>query len=204
MELCISHALSKVDPNAFPSFSQMFEMQSNTMLSDVRQEFLFSCASHKLIPESSIERLLGENPMQTLPSSEKYGRDELIAELTGSPDRADQLIEELELMEGNAGTIVAAITQVCPSLTEILFLCEPLFSLLTPWLQAMLSLCNHKETMTLKTICNSLSRRPQVLDVILLFRSPKAILQPLCSLLDAWKWDEEQGRLVMEFFSLFE
>ena len=126
MELCISHALSKVDPNAFPSFSQMFEMQSNTMLSDVRQEFLFSCASHKLIPESSIERLLGENPMQTLPSSEKYGRDELIAELTGSPDRADQLIEELELMEGNAGTIVAAITQVCPSLTEILFLCEPL------------------------------------------------------------------------------
>jgi mediator of RNA polymerase II transcription subunit 5 len=112
LELCISRALSRVDPNAFPSFSQLFEMQSNTVLSDVRQEFLFACASHKLIAESSIERLLGENPMQTLPSGGKYGKDELIAQLTGSPDRADQLIAELELMEGNAGAIVAAITEV--------------------------------------------------------------------------------------------
>lgn len=47
--------------------------------------------------------------------------------------------------------------------------------------------------MTLKTICNSLSRRPQALDVILLFRSPKTVLQPLCSLLDNWRWDEDQG-----------
>lgn len=47
--------------------------------------------------------------------------------------------------------------------------------------------------MTLKNICNSLSRRPQALDTMLLFKSPTAILQPLCSLLDAWKWDEEQG-----------
>lgn len=48
--------------------------------------------------------------------------------------------------------------------------------------------------MTLKTLCNALSRRPQVLDVMLLFRSPKQILQPLCSLLDTWKWDDDQGR----------
>ena len=51
--------------------------------------------------------------------------------------------------------------------------------------------------MTLKTICNSLSRRPQLLDVILLFRSPKMILQPLCCLLDAWRWDEDQGEYIV-------
>lgn len=57
----------------------------------------------------------------------------------------------------------------------------------------MHNLCSQKETVTLKSICNSLSRRPQALDVILLFRSPKQVLQPLCSLLDSWHWDEDQG-----------
>lgn len=57
----------------------------------------------------------------------------------------------------------------------------------------MYSLCHQKETVTLKGICNSLSRRPQALDVILLFRTSKQVLQPLCALLDNWHWDEEQG-----------
>lgn len=47
--------------------------------------------------------------------------------------------------------------------------------------------------MTLKNICNSLSRRPQALDVMLLFYSTKQILQPLCNLLDSWHWDGDQG-----------
>ncbi|KAJ9261509.1 hypothetical protein DTO195F2_4039 [Paecilomyces variotii] len=169
MELCISNALNRVDPNAFPSFSQMFAMQGNTVLSDVRQEFLFACATHKLIPESSIERLLGENPMQTLSASGQYVKDELVSQINTNPERAEHLIGEIESMEGNAGAIVAAITEV------------------------MHNLCDQKETMTLKNICNSLSRRPQALDVILLFRSPKTVLQPLCALLDAWHWDEDQG-----------
>ncbi|KAL4889650.1 mediator of RNA polymerase II transcription subunit 5 [Aspergillus ambiguus] len=167
MELCISHALSRLDPNTFPSFSQMFSMQGTSVLSDVRQEFLFACASHKLIPESSIERLLGENPMQALPVG--YNKDDLVSQINTNPERAEQLINEIEFTEGNAGAIVGAITEV------------------------MLSLCNQKETMTLKNICNALSRRPQALDVILLFRSPKQVLQPLCALLDSWHWDEDQG-----------
>lgn len=47
--------------------------------------------------------------------------------------------------------------------------------------------------MTLKNICNALSRRPQALDVMLLFRSTRQILQPLCALLDSWHWDEEES-----------
>nr|Q5B503.2 RecName: Full=Mediator of RNA polymerase II transcription subunit 5; AltName: Full=Mediator complex subunit 5 [Aspergillus nidulans FGSC A4] len=169
MEECISHALSRIDPNIFPSFSQMFSMQGNAALSDVRQEFLFSCASHKLIPESSIERLLGENPMQTLPVGGSYMKDELKAQISANHERAEQLISDIESTEGNAGAIVGAITEV------------------------MHDLCMQKETMTLKNICNSLSRRPQSLDVMLLFRSPRQILQPLCALLDSWHWDEDQG-----------
>ncbi|KAL4784349.1 mediator of RNA polymerase II transcription subunit 5 [Aspergillus varians] len=170
MELCISHALSRIDPNTFPSFSQMFSMQGNAAaLSDVRQEFLFSCASHKLIPESSIERLLGENPMQTLPVGGSLVKDELVVQINANHERAEQLISDIESTEGNAGAIVGAITEV------------------------MHNLCVQKETMTLKNMCNSLSRRPQSLDIMVLFRSPKQILQPLCSLLDSWHWDEDQA-----------
>ncbi|PGH29454.1 hypothetical protein GX50_07789 [[Emmonsia] crescens] len=169
MELCITRALSRIDPNAFPSFSEMFTMQGNSILSDVRQEFLFACALHKLIPEASIERLLGENPMQTLPVGGQLRREDLVSQINNNPERAEQLINELESMEGNAGAIARAITEV------------------------MHSLCSRKETMTLKNICNSLSRRPLSLDVMLLFISPSTILQPLCALLDAWKWGEEQG-----------
>ncbi|KAL3471646.1 mediator of RNA polymerase II transcription subunit 5 [Aspergillus californicus] len=167
VEVCISHALSRIDPNTFPSFSQMFSMQGNSALSDVRQEFLFACASHKLIPETSIERLLGENPMQAVPVG--FVKDDLVAQISSNHERAEQLISSIESTEGNAGAIVGAITEV------------------------MHNLCHQKEPMTLKNICNSLSRRPQSLDVMLLFRSPKQILQPLCTLLDSWHWDEDQG-----------
>src|SRR5262245_40969513 len=51
-ELCITQALSHVDPNAFPAFSQGFDdiMGNNNSLSDVRQDFLNACALHGLIP----------------------------------------------------------------------------------------------------------------------------------------------------------
>ncbi|KAJ5446591.1 Mediator complex subunit Med5 [Penicillium cf. griseofulvum] len=169
MEMCISHALSRLDPNAFPSFSQMFSMQGSSVLSDARQEFLFACASHKLIRESSIEQLLGENPMQTLPGGGPYVKDDLVSQINNNHERAEQLIGEIESMEGNAGAIVGAVVDV------------------------MHNLCHQKETMTLKNICNSLSRRPQTLDVMLLFRTTKQVLQPLCAILDSWKWDEDQG-----------
>lgn len=57
----------------------------------------------------------------------------------------------------------------------------------------MYTLCHGRETIALKGICNALSRRPQALDVVLLFRTTKQILQPLCTLLDTWRWDEEQS-----------
>lgn len=113
MEMCISQALSRLDPNAFPSFSQMFSMQGSSVLSDARQEFLFACASHKLIEESSIEQLLGENPMQTLPGGGPYVKDDIVSQINNNHERAEQLIGEIESMEGNAGAIVGAVVEVC-------------------------------------------------------------------------------------------
>lgn len=60
--------------------------------------------------------------------------------------------------------------------------------------------------MALKSICNALSSKPQSLDVVLQFTSPISILQPLCQLLDAWRYDDDQGEyqpVYDEFSSIF-
>ncbi|KAF2840549.1 Med5-domain-containing protein [Patellaria atrata CBS 101060] len=170
LELCISQALSQIDSNAFPSFSEGFDPLSGTSsLSDVRQDFLFACALHRLIAESSIETLLGEAPMTTLPEGGKYIKENLINLCTANFGRLGDLIKELENFNGNTGAIVGTITELVSTM------------------------CQAKETMSLKTVCNSLSRKPQSLDVILQFTSPASILQPLCNLLDSWRYEDDQG-----------
>lgn len=60
--------------------------------------------------------------------------------------------------------------------------------------------------MSLKQWCGQLARKPQSLDILLLFNGPGLILQSLCELLDGWRYDanrEDQGEylLVYEEFS---
>lgn len=60
--------------------------------------------------------------------------------------------------------------------------------------------------MSLKPICNALSSKPQVLDVMLQFISPASVLEPLCQLLDAWRYEDDQGEyqpVYDEFASVF-
>lgn len=47
--------------------------------------------------------------------------------------------------------------------------------------------------MSLKSLCSQLARKPSSLDVMLLFDKPTSILQPICNLLDDWRYDEDQG-----------
>lgn len=47
--------------------------------------------------------------------------------------------------------------------------------------------------MTLKLLCSQLAKKPLSLDVMLLFEKPITILQPLCELLENWKYEEDQG-----------
>ena len=112
-EMYISQAFARLDPNAFPSFSQMFDTtRGNSTLSEVRPEFLFACALHQLIPEDSIERLLGEMPMQTLPSGGRLLKNDVADQITANPEKADQLLTRMENMDGNAGAIAKAFTDV--------------------------------------------------------------------------------------------
>ncbi|KAL9576232.1 MAG: hypothetical protein Q9212_007274, partial [Teloschistes hypoglaucus] len=170
IETCISQALLRIDPAAFPSFSQMFDpLGKGGILSEARQEFLFACALHQLIPEGSIEGLLGDVPMQSLPAGGRYARNELVAQCTSNPTRIEELIGELENMEGNAGEIAGAMIEI------------------------MTTLCSNNDTLTLKCFCNCLVRKPATLDTITLFCSPQTLLQPLCGILDNWQDQEDQG-----------
>jgi mediator of RNA polymerase II transcription subunit 5 len=47
--------------------------------------------------------------------------------------------------------------------------------------------------MSLKLLCSQLAAKPQSLDVILLFEKLPTILEPLCQLLDNWRYEEDQG-----------
>ncbi|KAF8858611.1 Med5-domain-containing protein [Acephala macrosclerotiorum] len=170
-EYCVTQALGRVDTTAFPTLSNMFdESSSANMFSDsVRQDFCFACCLHGLIQESSIEELLGDVPMQSLPAGGRYIKDDLVQQCLSDPERAEVLIGELENMDGNVGAVSQAITEVIGRL------------------------CSNKETMSLKTLCGQLSRKSTSLDVMLLFEKPVTILQPICELLDNWRYDEDQG-----------
>jgi len=112
-EISITQALSRVDPNAFPAFSQGFDemLGNNNSLADVRQDFLNACALHGLIQTATVERLLGETPMQGPPDT-KYEKRTLLEQCKNNFDKISMYIDELENLDGNAGAIVGAIAEV--------------------------------------------------------------------------------------------
>lgn len=112
-EMCITQALTHVDPNAFPAFSQGFDdiIGGSNSLSEVRQDFLNACALYGHITTSTVERLLGETPMQGPPAT-RYEKKTLLDQCKNNFDRVSSYIDEMENLDGNAGAIVGAVTEV--------------------------------------------------------------------------------------------
>lgn len=112
-ELCITNALSRVDTNTFPTLSSLFENgENNPFTESVRSDFVTACCLHGLVPESSIDKLLGDYAYQTLPADGRYVKDKLVQECVTDQDRMLRLITELDKMEGNAGAVCLALTEV--------------------------------------------------------------------------------------------
>ena len=112
-EMSITQALSHLDPNAFPAFSQGFDdiMGGTNSLSDVRQDFLNACALHGHITTTTVERLLGEPPIQGPPAL-RYEKKALLDQCKNNFDKANTYIDEMENLDGNAGAIAGAVTEV--------------------------------------------------------------------------------------------
>jgi mediator of RNA polymerase II transcription subunit 5 len=110
-EFCISQAMSHVDQAIFPSPS--YGMMSESLLQDVRQEFLFACVLHSLLPSENVEALLGEAPFTPPPSPDRRcTKDGVVQQIVGDTDQLGQFVKQLETLDGNAGAIVAAVTEV--------------------------------------------------------------------------------------------
>lgn len=92
----------------------MFDESStgNIFADSVRQDFCFACCLHGLIPEESIEGLLGEIPMQALPAGGRYTKEDLVQQCLLDPERAERLLEELDHMDGNVGPVSQAVVEV--------------------------------------------------------------------------------------------
>ncbi|TLD26352.1 hypothetical protein PspLS_04568 [Pyricularia sp. CBS 133598] len=167
---CVEHATRQVSSATFPNMSDYISSRSgNTLTEGTREDFLFACCLHGLIPETQIEPILNETCYNSLPTEGRLVKEALVQECLADPERAVQLVKDMEKCNGNVGAI-------CVALTEVLG-----------------QLCTMRETMTLKTLCGQLARDPVYLDVLLLFNKLSSIVYPLCDLLDNWKHDEDQG-----------
>lgn len=168
-EIVIQQALSHIDLNVFPTVG-LGMLQSNTALQDTRQDFVYTCILHGLLTADSVGRLLGESTFDSPPSpSSRLHKDFLVQQCATEPGKVVQLVANLEKLDGNAGAIVGAVTE------------------------SIRTACATKDTMSLKSICNAFAGKPEFLDVVLMFTSPASILQPLCQLLDGWKYEDDQG-----------
>lgn len=112
-ELCITQALGHIDPNAFPAFSQGFDdiMGNNNSLADVRQDFLNACALHGLLTTATVERLLGDTPIQGPPET-RHDKKTILDQCKNNFDKISMYIDEIDNLDGNAGAIVGAIVEV--------------------------------------------------------------------------------------------
>jgi mediator of RNA polymerase II transcription subunit 5 len=168
-ELVIQQALSHIDLNVFPTVG-LGMLQSNTALQDTRQDFVYTCILHGLLATDSVGRLLGESTFDSPPSpSSRLHKDVLVQQCATEAGKVVQLVARLEKLDGNAGAIVGAVVE------------------------SIRTACVTKDTMSLRSICNAFAGKPAFLDIILMFVSPASLLQPLCQLLDTWKYEDDQG-----------
>ncbi|PMB67923.1 Mediator of RNA polymerase II transcription subunit 5 [Beauveria bassiana] len=146
-EFCITEALSRVDTGIFPTASLMFDesRNNNPYMDSVREEFCAACALHGLIERDHVDRILGETSMSYDPSLERANRDRLVSDCLSDSGRIQNIISQLDRVDGNVGAVAHAIVE------------------------------------------------PQSLDIILLFDKVTSVLEPVCTLLDNWNYEEDQG-----------
>ncbi|CUS14724.1 unnamed protein product, partial [Tuber aestivum] len=164
--------LANPPPSSFDPYSHNTstnpDMLFNTLV-DLRQEFLFACALHGVVGEEDIQGIIGELPLGALPVAGRYDVGELMNQCAMDPEKLERLLEEIEGVEGNSGAVVRTVVEM------------------------MRNMCEQKETMPLRSICSFLARKTSSLDVMLLFVKPVCLLEPLCELLDTWRYEEDQG-----------
>jgi mediator of RNA polymerase II transcription subunit 5 len=168
-QVYIQMALRRVDVHPFPPLSSESDTTKNEVLKKSRQEFVQACIMFQLGNEQAFHSVMGESPAPITSRVVRYNRQSLAQQCIANIHRVEELARELEGMSGNAGAISGALVDTIQHLYTA------------------------KETMSLRTVCNTLSRHLPLMDVIFQYAQPADVLSPLCSLLNEWTHDEDQS-----------
>ena len=118
-ELCITNALNQVDTSLFPTASLMFDesRNNNPYTESVREEFCAACVLHGLINREHVEAILGEMSMSYQP--EKKSKDKLVQDYQSHTIKVQDLLGDLEKMDGNVAAVSHALVEVCLPCTHV-------------------------------------------------------------------------------------
>ena len=112
-EMCITNALQQVDPSLFPTASDMFDesRNNNPYTESVREEFCGACVLHGLVNKEHLETILGEMSMSY--EAEKKSKDKLVQDFLSHTTKSQDLLSDLERMDGNVAAACHALVEVC-------------------------------------------------------------------------------------------
>lgn len=142
--------------------------EARDVLKKTRLEFLFACALHSLVSERAITNLVHDQSV-VMPKTTKYTKESLMAQTSNNTGRLDTMIQELDLMSGNAGAISGCIVETINNL------------------------CASRDTAELRTVCTSLTKKFPNIDVVMLFTQPANLFLPLCGILNDWIHDQDSS-----------
>jgi mediator of RNA polymerase II transcription subunit 5 len=142
--------------------------EARDVLKKTKLEFLFACSLHSLVSERAIANLLQEQSV-VMPKTTKYTKEGLMAQTSNNSGRLDTVIQELDLMNGNAGAISGCI------------------------IGTINNLCASRDTAELRTVCTSLTKKFPNIDVVMLFTQPTNLFLPLCNILNDWVHDQDSS-----------
>ncbi|KAK8210323.1 hypothetical protein M8818_003491 [Zalaria obscura] len=110
-EYWIQLAFGRIDVHPFPPLSQAGTGINETLAAS-RQDFLQACLLHGLVTENAITGVLGQLAQANPPRGGRYVKEALVQQCTANVQRAEELVRELENMQGNAGAVSGAIVDV--------------------------------------------------------------------------------------------
>lgn len=168
-DYCVQLALSRLDVHPFPPLSLDSE-GFNDILRSSRKEFVSACQLHQLLSDGAAAATLAFAAATPTSRTARYAKETLVSQCTNNMRRVEELFSDVETMSGNAGA-------VCLALVEVLQ-----------------NLCQTKDTMSLRTYCNVLSRQIGVADLMLQYVSLDTLLSPLCNVLNEWTHDQDQSK----------
>lgn len=132
------------------------------------RRFLRICSFHHLISPSTVENVTGESA-EVSSAKGLLSRESLVEQVAINAARGPRLIDELHKNDGNAGIVSSAILNI------------------------MHRYCTSGETGHLKDMAVAFLRKPDALNVLIMFSEPSYVLSPVCRMLDDWSWEDNQG-----------